>query len=160
MVPPSGTLHLGETVLDAIASSATLAHRSYALDACSEIARSGSRYGGYTGVPLSLEPCGGAVALRVTLDTPWDNVVEIKRETSNMRGLALAGIFLSTLSFGLPGGILYGTTLGESSGAPCTNVQRIIGGSFFVVRLLVDLLFLPTILVPDHTTTAYPRTER
>ncbi len=159
VLPPSGRIRLEGT--SDVASSLRLDAPTLRLPFVSTASGAADSDGAFVGyaaelTPASRSPGGASVAVSTALETPWSNVVEIRRRIKPRRGLALGVMLLNTLFWGAFGGAYIAAAPGFGAGTSGETAFRAVGWSSVAVGGLIDLILLPTLVGPSTSEVVFP----
>jgi hypothetical protein len=160
LLPPSGRIRLSGTA--DVASTLALDAPNLRIPLVASLYSSTDTDGSFVGYgaavsPPSQVPGGASVAVSTTLETPWSNVVEIRRRVKPLRGLMLGILILNSVFWGAFGGAYIAAAPGFGAGSSGETAFRCVGWGSLAVGGLVDLFLLPTILGPGTNEVVYPR---
>jgi hypothetical protein len=158
ILPPSGRIRLPGT--DDVAGTIRLDAPVLSVPYSAYIVSTSDSDGNFEGyaagtVATPVEP-GATVAVRTRLETPWTNVVEIRRRVKPRRGLAIGVFVLNSVLWGVFGGVYIATAPGFGKGSSGETAFRAVGWSSIGVGGAIDLALLPAILWPSANDVVYP----
>jgi len=158
VLPPSGRIRLPGT--DDVASTIRLDAPALSLPYSAYITPSSDSDGNFDGyaagtVATPAEP-HATVAVRTRLETPWTNVVEIRRRVKPQRGLAIGLFVLNSILWGAFGGTYIATAPGFGKGSSGETAFRAVGWTSIGIGGAIDLSLLPAIFWPSANDVVYP----
>jgi hypothetical protein len=158
VLPPSGRIRLSGT--DDVASTIELGAPTLRIPLVATISSSTDSDGDFVGYAASVNPPnqvpgGSSLAIATTLETPWSNVVEIRRRVKPLRSLMFGAFILNSIFWGGFGGAYIAAAPGFGAGTSGETVFRAVGWSSIAIGGLIDLFLLPTILGPGTNEVVY-----
>ncbi|HVY49679.1 MAG TPA: hypothetical protein VHB21_27485 [Minicystis sp.] len=116
-------------------------------------------YGAYFGARRAPAIGFAKVVVPLSLETPWSNVVEVRRRVSPRRTGAIVGAIATTAGGALLSTMLFAlaSNADDPSSHGGADVLHAIGGTFIGTGVVVDLLLLPTIVASSEDERVYPR---
>jgi hypothetical protein len=158
VLPPSGRIRLSGTA--DVASILQLDAPSLRIPLVATTFPSTDSDGAFVGYsagvsPPSEVPGASSVAVYTSLETPWSNVVEIRRRVKPRRSAMLAALLLNTVFWGAFGGTYVATAPSFGAGSSGETVFRAVGWTSIAIGGVVDLFLLPTILGPGTNEVVY-----
>jgi hypothetical protein len=140
VLPADGRLNFSDLTLEQLGQEPGPFGPTYQLASCATLVS--AKYGYYFSVA---PPCDRSLRVAYHLESPWENVVEVREHTEPDRQSAGWLIAASTFVVGITAApfLLVGATSKNSA-------LEAVGIALLAVGLGVDLLVLPTLLAPAH----------
>jgi hypothetical protein len=152
VLPASGRIRIPDT--DDVEGTIDLHAPTLRIPIVATISRATGSHGSFLGYAAGVRapsevPGGSGVDVFTSLQTPWSNVVEIRRRVIPYRGLMLGLLILNSVFWGGFGGAYIAAAPSFGPGTSGETAFRAVGWSSIAVGSLIDLLLLPTILGPE-----------
>jgi hypothetical protein len=113
-------------------------------------------YAASAGAPQAVVGSAGGVVVPTALETPWGNVVEVRRRVEPKRGGAIALLVLNSVFWGGFGGAYLATAPSFGAGSGGETAFRAVGWGSVGVGALIDLFLLPDALATSVDEVVYP----
>jgi hypothetical protein len=117
-------------------------------------------YGAEFGPRGSPESTEAKVRVPILLETPWSNVIEVRRRFEPRRKGALIAAIATTGGVALVSSLFMALANGADSPPGAGTPMRVIAGGFIAAGVLTDVALLPTILASSTDEAVYPNNER